>query len=81
MEKPEFRWSPNYEWLKAGIGERAQGGWKQHHLQALRMPAPDREGLGVSSMAKHGPRGIVLDNFSPIINHRRLIKAIYPILC
>lgn len=53
MEKPEFRWSPNFEWLKAGIGERAQGGWKQHHLRALRMPAPDGEGLGVSSMAKH----------------------------
>lgn len=41
---------------------------EQDHLQVLRMLVPDREGLDMSSMARHGHRGIMLDNLSPIIN-------------
>lgn len=41
---------------------------EQDHLQVLRMLVLDREGLDMSSVARHGNRGIMLDNLSPTIN-------------
>ena len=48
---------------RAGMGTQ-----EQDHLQVLRMLVPDREGLGMSSVARHGHCGIMLDNPSPTIN-------------